>query len=63
MQNLEPRFCYAKHKIGGGLIPLMTEDVYPAQELMGVAMEEYQEIMAIVPLGFRYLICPARFNG
>lgn len=56
LQNLDPRFCYAKHKIGGGLIPIMTEDVYSAQELMGVEMEEYQEIMAMVPLGLRYLI-------
>jgi hypothetical protein len=59
LQNLEPRYCYAKHKIAGGLISLYTSEIEPPWEEIGMEAENFQEYMAGLPFGQKYLMARA----
>ena len=56
LQDLPPRFCYAKHKIEGGVVSLQTVDIDPAWEVAGMNEDEYAEIVKSYPFGQNYLI-------
>ncbi len=56
LQDLSPRFCYAKHKIEGGVIPLQTVEIEPAWEVAGMEEDEYAQVVKSYPFGQKYLI-------
>jgi len=56
LQNLPPRVCYAKHKIQGGVIPLLTTEIYPVAEFLGITEEEFHELLKTYPFGGKYLV-------
>jgi excisionase family DNA binding protein len=56
LQDLSPRYCYAKHKIEGGVIPLQTVEIEPAWEVAGMEEDEYAEVVKSYPFGQNYLI-------
>jgi hypothetical protein len=60
LQTLEPRFCYVKHKIEGGVIPIKTEYIETAPEVFVEILdrdeEEYQNWFRTIPFGRKYLI-------
>lgn len=56
LQHLPPRCCYAKHKIEGGLIPLITADIEPAWEILEIEEDEYREGIENLILGGKYLV-------
>ena len=56
LQDLSPRFCYAKHKIEGGVIPLQTVEIEPAWEVAGMEEDEYAQVVKSYPFGQNYLI-------
>jgi len=56
LQGLPPRFCYAKHKIEGGIIPFQTVDIEPAWEILDMEEEKYQEHLKTLPFGKKYLM-------
>jgi hypothetical protein len=41
LQNLPPRFCYVKHKIEGGMLPIQTAEIVPPHEVLGMEEDEY----------------------
>ena len=55
LQNLPNRHFYAKHKIEGGIVRLVTPDVLPAYEEFGIPRHEFEEIMGSVRFGAKYL--------
>ena len=55
-QDLPPRVCYVKHKIAGGLIMIRTVDLEPPWEQLGLDQADYQEYLANLPLGRKYLV-------
>jgi len=56
LQNLPHRTCYVKHKIEGGIIPIYTENVEPAWEVLGMEEDEYHKYLKKVPFGRNYLV-------
>lgn len=54
LQSLEPRMCYANHKIQGGAIELMTAGLPTPWEMLGVDEEEYFSYLSILPIGGKY---------
>jgi len=56
LQHLPLRFCYVKHKIEGGVIPIQTADVESFREIMGWEEDRYLEFLKGVPFGRGYLI-------
>jgi hypothetical protein len=56
LQKLPPRCCYAKHMIEGGLIPLITADIDPAWEILGMEEARYHNYIKKLPIGKNYLI-------
>jgi hypothetical protein len=56
LENLSNRCFYAKHKIEGGVLPLMTADVLPAYEEFGVGKEKFEKIIGEVVFGRKYLL-------
>ena len=56
IQNLPPRFCYAKHKIEGGLVTLLTVDIEPPNEVLGLGEEEHSEYLAGLAIGRKYMV-------
>ena len=56
LQSLPPRCCYAKHKIEGGLIPLLTAEIEPAYEVLGMTEAQYQDYLQELPLGKKHLV-------
>ncbi len=56
LQKLPPRCCYAKHQIEGGLIPLITAEIEPAQEVLGMTEYQYLEHIKQLSLGKKYLV-------
>jgi hypothetical protein len=56
LQNMPPRHCLIKHKIQGGMLPLETEDIEPAFEVLGMSPGEYTEYLARLPFGQKYLL-------
>lgn len=55
LQHLQPRTCFAKHKIQGGIIELYTVGVEPAAELFGISDESFQDIFTYITFGEKYL--------
>jgi len=60
LQTLEPRICYVKHKVEGGVIPIQTAYIETAQEvfveLLGRAEDEYLRWFGTIPFGRKYLV-------
>lgn len=56
LQSLEPRICYAKHKTKGGVIPLETEEIEWAWEVLEMDEDKYSEFLKGVPFGRKYLV-------
>ena len=60
LQTLPPRICYVKHKIEGGVIPIHTVEIEPAQEVLKEVAEmdddHYSDWIKTIPFGRRYLI-------
>jgi len=56
LQDFPNRTCYVKHKIEGGIIPIYTEGVEPAWEVLGMEEDEYHKYLKKVPFGRNYLI-------
>lgn len=56
LQNLSPRYCYAKHKIAGGIISLYTSEIEPPWEEIGMEAEDFQEYQGRLPFGQKYLM-------
>lgn len=56
LQNLPPRFCYVKHKIEGGIIPIKTEDIDSVRDFMDMNESQYEEYLNKLPLGRKYLV-------
>lgn len=56
LQDLPPRYCYAKHKIEGGVIPLQTVEIEPAWEVLGMEEDEYAHFLLSYPFGKNYLV-------
>lgn len=56
LQNLPPRFCYVKHKIEGGIIPIKTENIDSVRDFMDMNESQYQEYLNKLPLGRKYLV-------
>ena len=56
LQHLPLRFCYVKHKIEGGVIPIQTADVESFREIMGWEEDRYLEFLKGVPYGKDYLV-------
>lgn len=55
LQYLEPRRCYAKHKIRGGVVSLYTMDVEPAGDMLEMGEHDFADLVASVPIGANYL--------
>jgi len=56
LQDLPLRFCYVKHKIQGGVIPIQTVEIESFQEIMGWDEDRYLEFLKGVPYGRAYLV-------
>lgn len=56
LQHLPLRFCYVKHKIEGGVIPIQTADVESFREIMGWEEDRYLDFLKNVPYGRDYLV-------
>jgi len=56
LQTLPPRFCYVKHKIEGGILPIQTVEIDPAWETLNVEENDYRDIISDLPFGGKYLI-------
>jgi|Deesub1362B_J571_1020462.scaffolds.fasta_scaffold00067_45 hypothetical protein len=63
LQSLPNRVFYAKHKIEGGVIPLLTDEILPAYELAGIDREMYEEIFRNSYFGLEYLKPRGRFES
>jgi hypothetical protein len=60
LQTLEPRICYVKHKIEGGIIPIQTVYIETAQEvfveILGQTEEQFEGWLKSIPFGRKYLV-------
>jgi hypothetical protein len=60
LQTLEPRICYVKHKIEGGIIPIQTVYIETAQEvfveIIGQTEEQFNYWFKSIPFGRKYLV-------
>jgi len=60
LQTLEPRICYVKHKIEGGVIPIQTAYIETAQEvfteILGQTEEQFDRWFKGIPFGRKYLV-------
>lgn len=56
LQKLSPRYCYIKHKLEGGIIPLQTAEIELPWEALGMKQNEYQRLLSNLPFGKKYLI-------
>jgi hypothetical protein len=56
LQHLPLRFCYVKHKIQGGVIPIQTADVESFREILEWEEDRYLEFLKGVPYGRAYLV-------
>ena len=59
LQHLPLRFCYVKHKIEGGVIPIQTAEVESFREIMEWEEDKYLEFLKNVPYGRTYLVSRA----
>lgn len=60
LQTLEPRICYVKHKIEGGVIPINTVYIETAEEvfteILGQTKEQFESWFKPIPFGRKYLV-------
>jgi len=56
LQDLPLRFCYVKHKIQGGVIPIQTVEIESFREIMEWEEDRYLEFLKDVPFGRGYLV-------
>ena len=60
LQTLEPRICYVKHKIEGGVIPITTVYIETAKEvfceILGQTEEQFEGWFKSIPFGRKYLV-------
>jgi hypothetical protein len=60
LQTLEPRICYVKHKIEGGVIPINTVYIETAQEvfieILGQTEEQFNSWFKNIAFGRKYLV-------
>ena len=60
LQTLEPRICYIKHKIEGGIIPINTVYIETAQEvfteILGQTEEQFEKWFKSIPFGRKYVV-------
>lgn len=60
IQNLQPRECYVKHKIEGGIIQIQTVNVETAQEqffeLVEMTEDHYLKLIRSAPFGKKSLV-------
>lgn len=66
LQTLEPRVCYVKHKIEGGVIPIQTAYIETAHEvfveLLGRAEDDYLAWFKTIPFGRKYLVAREKLD-
>jgi len=56
LQTLQPRCCWAKHKIEGGIVALQTVDLAAPWELLDTNEHEYLSAMKQLPFGRKYAV-------
>jgi hypothetical protein len=56
LQDLPLRFCYVKHKIQGGVIPIQTAQIESFSEIMEWDEDRYLEFLKDIPFGRSYLM-------
>ena len=60
LQTLDPRICYVKHKVEGGVIAIQTAYIETAQEvfveLLGQTEEQFDRWFKDIPFGRKYLV-------
>jgi hypothetical protein len=56
LQSLPPRHCFIKHKIAGGMLPVQTASIDPAQQVLGMSPTEYAAYLEGLPFGKKYLV-------
>lgn len=61
LQTLPPRFCFAKHKIEGGIIPIQTVEIEPPWQEAGMTAAAFAGFMADVPFASAYLVARDTF--
>jgi hypothetical protein len=59
LQSLPPRHCFIKHKIAGGMLPVETVTIAPAQQVLGMSPTEYAAYLENLPFGKKYLVARA----
>ncbi len=55
LQNLEPRFCFVKHKIHGGIILIQTAEIEEPWVRAGMEEDEFEKALEVMPFGRKYL--------
>jgi hypothetical protein len=55
LQSLPPRYCFIKHKIKGGMLPVQTAVINPAQQVLQMSPEDYAAYLENLPFGQKYL--------
>ena len=56
LQSLYPRFCFIKHKIQGGMIPIQTVDIEKPWMMIGIKESEYSAYLKRLSIGKKYLV-------
>jgi hypothetical protein len=60
LQTLDPRICYVKHKIEGGVIPINTVYIETVEEvfieILGQSQEQFESWFKAIPFGKKYLV-------
>lgn len=56
LQNLQPRFCYVKHKVRGGLILIQTADIEEPWITAGMEENEYFNFEERLPISRKYFV-------
>ncbi|MCL4540376.1 MAG: type IV secretory system conjugative DNA transfer family protein, partial [Bacteroidetes bacterium] len=55
LQTLQPRFCYVKHKVRGGLILIQTAEIEDIWVAAAMEEDEFEEHLRNLPIGRNYL--------
>jgi len=54
LQNLPLRYCYIKHNIQGGMIPIRTVEIEPIWEVLEMDEAKYERYVKSLPFGREY---------
>lgn len=63
LQNLQPRFCYVKHKVRGGLISIQTVEIEQPWVPAGMGQDEFEKHLEALPFGKKYLRTRAELSS